>query len=333
MIVTLLPYLKIIGGNRYTSSVILMAFLMILYRAWDSVSDLFQGLFQQRERMDIAGKTMFYRYSTSTVVLFLALIVSKSLIASLLALTIWNGLFILLYEFRFVHHFESINWRGVFDLRKIHESLGILKECFPLFLNGFILLYVLNEPKLIIERGLSEGVLQTGMQRDFNILFMPVFFMSLIILMVRPLITQLAFLYVDKEYEKFDSIIKKLLLYIIGGGLLVVGLAYLLGVQVLGLVFGLDLESYQLPFTILILAGVLYAVAIIFENILTIMRKQHLLIAIYVAMLVVTLLITKTFIYSWGMLGASLAFLVVMIVYVFGISIIYFRERIKERRQ
>ena len=330
MIVTLLPYLKIIGGNRYPSSVILMAFLMILYRAWDAVSDLFQGLFQQRERMDIAGKTMFYRYSTSAVVLFLSLFVSKSLITSLLTLTVWNGLFILLYEFRFVYQFESINWRGVFDLRKIYESLDILKECFPLFLNGFILLYVLNEPKLIIERGLSEEVLQTGMQRDFNILFMPVFFMSLIILMVRPLTTQLAFLYVDKEYDKFDSIIKKLLLYIIGGGLLVVCLAYLLGVQVLGLVFGL--ASYQLPFTILILAGVLYAVAIIFENILTIMRKQHLLIAIYVAMLVVTLLITKMFVYSWGMLGASLAFLVVMIVYVFGISIIYFRERIKERR-
>ena len=276
---------------------------------------------------------MFYRYLTSAVVLFLSLFVSKSLITSLLTLTVWNGLFILLYEFRFVYQFESINWRGVFDLRKIYESLDILKECFPLFLNGFILLYVLNEPKLIIERGLSEGVLQTGMQRDFNILFMPVFFMSLIILMVRPLITQLAFLYVDKEYDKLDSIIKKLLLYIIGGGLLVVCLAYLLGVQVLGLVFGLDLASYQLPFTILILAGVLYAVAIIFENILTIMRKQHLLITIYVAMLVVTLLITKMFVYSWGMLGASLAFLVVMIVYVFGISIIYFRERIKERRQ
>ena len=238
------------------------------------VSDSFsRGLFQQRERMDIAGKTMFYRYSTSAVVLFLSLFVSKSLITSLLTLTVWNGLFILLYEFRFVYQFESINWRGVFDLRKIYESLDILKECFPLFLNGFILLYVLNEPKLIIERGLSEEVLQTGMQRDFNILFMPVFFMSLIILMVRPLTTQLAFLYVDKEYDKFDSIIKKLLLYIIGGGLLVVCLAYLLGVQVLGLVFGLDLASYQLPFTILILAGVLYAVAIIFENILTIMRK------------------------------------------------------------
>ena len=282
--------------------------------------------------MDIAGKTMFYRYSTSAVVLFLSLFVSKSLITSLLTLTVWNGLFILLYEFRFVHHFESIKWRRVFDLKRLHEALDILKECFPLFLNGFILLYVLNEPKLIIERGLSEGVLQTGMQRDFNILFMPVFFMSLIILMVRPLITQLAFLYVDKEYDKFDMIVKKLLLYILGGGLLVVCIAYLFGVQVLGLVFGLDLASYQVPFTLLILSGVLYAVAIIFENILTIMRKQHLLIAIYVAMLIVTLLITKMFIYSWGMLGASLAFLVVMIVYLLGISIIYYRERIKERR-
>ena len=127
-------------------------------------------------------------------------------------------------------------------------------------------------------------------------------------------------------------IVKKLLIYILGGGLLVVCIAYLFGVQVLGLVFGLDLASYQVPFTLLILSGVLYAVAIIFENILTIMRKQHLLIAIYVAMLIVTLLITKMFIYSWGMLGASLAFLVVMIVYLLGISIIYYRERIKERR-
>ena len=207
--------------------------------------------------------------------------------------------------------------------------MNILKDCFPLFLNGFILLYVLNEPKLIIERGLSERVLQTGMQRDFNILFMPVFFMSLIILMVRPLITELAFLYVDKMHEKFNSIVHKLILFISGGGMLIVVLAYLLGVQVLGLVFGVDLRDYQFPFTILILAGVLYALAIIFENILTIMRKQHLLITIYVIMLVVTLLITKTFIFNWGMLGAALAFLVVMFVYLVGISIIYFRERIE----
>ena len=329
MIVTLFPYLQIVGGNCYTKSIISMTFLMILYRAWDSISDLFQGLFQQRERMDIAGRTMFYRYSTSAFILLLALFLSNSLLIALISLVVWNGLFIIFYELPFVYQFESFKWTEILNLKDLSEAMNILKDCFPLFLNGFILLYVLNEPKLIIERGLSERVLQTGMQRDFNILFMPVFFMSLIILMVRPLITELAFLYVDKMHEKFNSIVHKLILFISGGGMLIVVLAYLLGVQVLGLVFGVDLRDYQFPFTILILAGVLYALAIIFENILTIMRKQHLLITIYVIMLVVTLLITKTFIFNWGMLGAALAFLVVMFVYLVGISIIYFRERIE----
>lgn len=330
MIITLFPYLQIVGGNRYTKSIISMTFLMILYRAWDSISDLFQGLFQQRERMDIAGRAMFYRYSTSAIILLTVLFFSNSLLISLISLVVWNGLFIIFYELPFVYQFESFKWTEILNMKDLSEAMNILKDCFPLFLNGFILLYVLNEPKLIIERGLSEGVLQTGMQRDFNILFMPVFFMSLIILMVRPLITELAFLYVDKMHEKFNSIVHKLILFISGGGMLIVVLAYFLGVQVLGLVFGVELSDYQLPFTILILAGVLYALAIIFENILTIMRKQHLLITIYVIMLVVTLLITKSFIFSWGMLGAALAFLVVMVVYLVGVSIIYFRERVKE---
>lgn len=331
MLVTLLPYLQIVGGDRYSRTTILLTVLMVVYRGWDAVSDLFQGLFQQRERMDIAGKTMFYRYSTSAIVLFVTLLWSQSLMAGLWSLVIWNGLFIAFYEFPFVRIFEQVRIKELVSTTKFSEVLAILKDCSPLFLNGFILLYVLNEPKLVIERGLSEGILMTGMQRDFNILFMPVFFMSLIILMVRPLITQLAFLYVDHELEKFDGIVRKLLAFIFGGGLLVVILAYLLGVPVLGLVFGVDLASYRLPFTILIFAGVLYALAIIFENILTIMRKQHLLIIVYVLMLIVTLAITKYFIYTWGMLGASIAFLLVMIVYLLGISIIYFRERAKEK--
>ena len=68
MLVTLYPYLYIVGEGRYSFETILLTFLMILYRMWDAVSDLFQGLFQQRERMDIAGKTMFYRYSTLSLI-------------------------------------------------------------------------------------------------------------------------------------------------------------------------------------------------------------------------------------------------------------------------
>ncbi|MDK7057778.1 lipopolysaccharide biosynthesis protein, partial [Streptococcus agalactiae] len=76
--------------------------------------------------------------------------------------------------------------------------------------------------------------------------------------------------------------------------------------------FGVALSQYTLPFAILIFAGVLYALAIVFENILTIIRKQHLLVGLYIVLLVITKLVTEPFIYHYHMLGAALSFLIVM---------------------
>ena len=333
MLVTLYPYLYIVGEGRYSFETILLTFLMILYRMWDAVSDLFQGLFQQRERMDIAGKTMFYRYSTSVVVLFLSILLSKSVIVGLFSLVIWNGLVIIFYETSFLKYFETIQWKELFSSNYKKDIKDIFLACWPLFVNGFILLYILNEPKIIIEKGLNQGILQTGMQRDFNILFMPVFFMSLIILMVRPLITQMAILWNREKYVEFSLIVKKLLLYLFIGGIAVTIVAYFIGAPILSLVFGVALSQYTLPFAILIFAGVLYALAIVFENILTIVRKQHLLVGLYIVLLVITKLVTEPFIYQKGMLGATISFFIVMFTYVIGNGLVYLfaihRKRMK----
>lgn len=333
MLVTLYPYLYIVGEGRYSFETILLTFLMILYRMWDAVSDLFQGLFQQRERMDIAGKTMFYRYSTSVVVLFLSILLSKSVIVGLFSLVVWNGLVIIFYETSFLKYFETIHWRELFSSNYKKDINDIFLACWPLFVNGFILLYILNEPKIIIEKGLNQGVLQTGMQRDFNILFMPVFFMSLIILMVRPLITKMAILWNREKYAEFSQIVKKLLFYLFIGGIAVTIVAYFIGTPILSLVFGVALSQYTLPFVILIFAGVLYALAIVFENILTIIRKQHLLVGLYIVLLVITKLVTEPFIYQKGMLGATISFFIVMFTYVIGNGLVYLfaihRKRMK----
>ena len=323
MLITLYPYLYIVSEGHYSFETIFLTFLMVLYRMWDAVSDLFQGLFQQRERMDIAGKTMFYRYSTSVIILFLSLLASKSVIVGLFSLVFWNGLVIVFYEISFLKYFETIHWREIFSCNYKKDIKDIFLACWPLFVNGFILLYIFNEPKIIIEKGLNQEVLLTGMQRDFNILFMPVFFMSLIILMVRPLITQMAILWNREKYKEFSLIVKTLLFYLLIGGVTVTIVAYFIGTPILSLVFGVTLSQYTLPFTILIFAGVLYALAIIFENILTIIRKQHLLVGLYIVLLVITKFITEPFIYRYHMLGAALSFLIVMIAYLAGIFAIY----------
>ena len=128
-------------------------------------------------------------------------------------------------------------------------------------------------------------------------------------------------------------IIKRLLGFLSLGGLFVTFITYLFGVPVLSLIFGVDLNKYVFSFTILIFSGVLYALAIVFENILTIIRKQHLLVGLYIILLILTKLITEPFIYQKGMLGAAISFFIVMLVYVIGNGAMYLialhRKRMK----
>ncbi|NYK77374.1 hypothetical protein GPW07_24455, partial [Salmonella enterica subsp. enterica serovar Typhimurium] len=84
----------------------------------------------------------------------------------------------------------------------------------------------------------------------------------------------MAILWNREKYAEFSLIVKKLLFYLFIGGIAVTIVAYFIGTPILSLVFGVVLSQYTLPFAILIFAGVLYALAIVFENILTIIRKQ-----------------------------------------------------------
>ncbi|EGV07806.1 hypothetical protein HMPREF1042_1299 [Streptococcus constellatus subsp. pharyngis SK1060 = CCUG 46377] len=119
----------------------------------------------------------------------------------------------------------------------------------------------------------------------------------------------MAILWNQEKYAEFSLIVKKLLFYLFIGGIVITVVAYFVGTPILSLVFGVALSQYTLPFAILIFAGVLYALAIVFENILTIIRKQHLLVGLYIILLIITKLVTEPFIYQKGMLGATISFL------------------------
>ncbi|HEM3588852.1 TPA: lipopolysaccharide biosynthesis protein, partial [Streptococcus suis] len=139
---------------------------------------------------------------------------------------------------------EKWNWVGI---------INILKACFPLFINGYLLLSVLNQPKIVIEKGMQLGLLETGIQRDFNILFMPVFFMSMCILVIRPQITNMAYLWGKRDYAQFSLSLKKMFLALgVVGGVSVIA-SNVIGIPILSLVFGVDLSKYVFELTILVL--------------------------------------------------------------------------------
>ena len=330
MLITLLPYLRIINYDFTNDSVMIITWI-IVYRVADAFSDLFQGYFQQHGRLDIAGKSMVLRYALSVFILFLGLLLSHSMVLTLFVLALINLIFVFIYDYAHFKLFDKVSFTHIYSRNIIDESFKIIKICFSLFIYGFLLTLVFNEAKLAISGAYAKGIVETGAQRDYNILFMPVFFMSLCILVVRPLITQMAELWQKKQFQIFYKMFFKIVLVTLSIGVVITLLTYLIGVNVLGVIFGLNLSDYRLQLTILVLSGVLYSFSIILENILIIMRKHHYLLFVYILMFIVTKLITTELVNKYQIMGASISFCIAMMVYAIGsitiFSIIKYRKK------
>ena len=331
MVAVFFPYLFISGIDLHESSKITIIALYVLFRMCEAISDVFQGMFQRHERLDIAGKSMTIRYSFSTILLLVFLLVTKSLTQSLLYLVLLNFIFVFSYDYVKSKEFESIDF-SVKNLKSnLFDAIAILKNCIPLFISGFLLAYIFNEPRIAIDSEIRLGHFIAGTQRDYNILFMPVFFMSLFILILRPLTTQLAILWKNKDLKKFDAIIKKLFVIFLGVGLILSVLAYLIGTPILSLVFGLPLYQHSSTLAILVFSGILYSLGIVFGDVMTVIRKQTYLLPIYLFMFITSKLTNDYLVHRLGLLGASLSFLIVMSVYFSGSLLVYFVARKVER--
>lgn len=333
MVLVFFPYLSISKIDLNEGEKVAIIALYVLFRMCEAISDLFQGLFQQHERLDIAGKSMTIRYTFSTIFLFILLYTTKSLVSSLTLLVVLNFLFVMGYDFVKARSFERIDFSSIEFKSLLVDACSILKNCIPLFISGFLLAYIFNEPRIAIDMEIRLGHLIEGTQRDYNILFMPVFFMSLFILILRPLTTQLAIFWKDKEYKRFDGIIVKLLVIILGLGFVLTLVAYFIGTPILSVVFGLDLNRYKETLAILVFSGILYSIGIVFGDVMTVLRRQSYLLPVYLLMFVASKLTNLQFVQRSGLFGASLSFLLVMVVYFIGSIVSYWIARRLERKE
>ena len=77
--------------------------------------------------------------------------------------------------------------------------LEIAKEGLPLFVNAFIIMSIMNTPKIVLDNSITKGGMNDGTQTIFNILFMPASVLSLAYIVFRPLITEMAILWEKKK--------------------------------------------------------------------------------------------------------------------------------------
>ena len=309
--------------QKYSLEKTLIYIFIILYRACDAFSDVYQGQLQQNRRSDLAGKILFFRSIIAIVNFFIILKITESLVITSFGIFLVNALLTFILDIPILRE-SRITGPIKLDKNTVSSTFLILKQCFPLFLNGFIITYIFTEPKLVIDQLLSRDIFASGMQRNFNILFMPTFILNLLFIILRPMITELSYDWENKKFDIFNKKVKNISKVLLFFGIITIIFSYFVGTFLLSFVFGVDLNSYSIELVVLILAGLFNVFATMIDNLMTIFRRQKLLLPVYIITFIISKILNYPMIFSFGISGAAISFLISMVIYFVLSIIIYF---------
>ena len=234
------------GTGQYDGNKSIVVLLICLVKWIDAFEDVFHGMLQQHDRLDIGGKILTVRLFLYTVLYMVLYAVTKDLIlTSLISLLVSFALFVLLNGMALKSFPVE---KGELSFRKIGAMLW---ECFPLFGSTFLIMYIGNAPKYAI-----DSVLSNQDQASFNYVFMPVFVISLLSNFIyQPVLNKLAVIWNQRETSRFWKLIAKYIAAILGLTAAVALGGYFLGIPVLNLIYGVHLEGYLLHLEILLVGG------------------------------------------------------------------------------
>ncbi len=291
----------IFSGNA-PGEMILVALIAGL-KLFDVFEDVFHGAFQQNGRLDIAGRSFFFRSLATTLAFALLLAFTKDLgvtcimtaVVSFVALTALN-----LPPSRLL--------LGSFERPDLRSVGSLIVACLPLFAGAFLALYLSNAPKF----GL-DGTFSKEYQTYYAAIFMPALAINLLSTFVfRPLLTRLGLRWHEGDFKGFASVIRKGLFWVLAASVLTAILGYFLGIPVLNVFFGLDLSSFRGELMVLVLGGALNAAGIVLYYGLVVMKRQRLILVGYAVSAVLTFLIAQPLIGLLGMMGAAILYTISM---------------------
>ena len=192
---------------------------------------------------------------------------------------------------------------------EIKEVRNIFRNCTALFLAAFLTYYVTNAPKYAIDAILSEE-----MQAYYGYISMPVFVVELLnCFLYQPKMVLMAQDWNQKKVKELNRKIGNQIIEIIILTCLCVLGTYLFGVQALSILYGVNLSDYREELILLMLAGGGLAFVGYTSVVLTIMRKQNALVCNMILVSIAALFGFKIFVKKWGILGAILYYLLLMI--------------------
>ncbi len=311
MVFISLMYCFISGYSLYKFTVVI---LLCIYKSLEAFSDVLYGVVQKNNNLYQVGISLTIK-SVFALILFVVVdIVTRNIIYSILfAILAWI-LVIVLYDFK------NVNYVSKFKLHFNISSLrNIFKNGFFVFIINFLSSYIVNAPKYAL-----DGRASNELQAIFGIILMPATLISLgVQYFIQPFLEQLTSSFKNNDKKAFNKVVIKLLFITSGLGVICLIGAYILGIPVLSLVYGLELSAYLFELEIIIFGSILFALSLILSSALITVRYNFIQFIVFVITSVFGFFISIILITRFSIDGAAYAYSCIMLLEFFLYGLIY----------
>lgn len=280
--------------------------ILCLWKILEAFSDVLYAILQKNDELYKVGISLSLKSIIGIGSFCLCNLITKNLNISFSILYITNVFIVIIYDIpnilRFIEKNKHIKFINVFD---------IYKKEFWIFCNTFLIMYIVNEPKYVIEKYLTNDI-----QAIFNIILIPASIVPLFSqFIMAPVINDIKNLYKEKNFDKIKMVDNKITLIIFSFGIFAASIGYLIGIPVLEWIYSQKLDAYKIHLVVLLLSYTLYAMAYVKTIVLTTFRKLKEQFTIHIISTLIVVILSITLINAFAATGVTITYFTLMSFY------------------
>lgn len=302
--------------KRYDITKSLVIIVLCLLKCFEAFCEVFYAYFQKQEMLYKVGISFTIKSCIGLVVFLLANLITKNVLISCILLLLSYIIVMLLYD---VTNLKHLKLKKTYSFNNV---LSILKTGLYPFIITFSCLFIINAAKYVIDLKLLESD-----QTIYGIIIMPA---TVILLfgqfIIHPYLTKIINYYRSEDYGRIKKLIYNFILFmIITGGISSI-CAWLFGVQILGLLYGIALDKYRMWLLLVMIGASFYGITSILSNILIAIHKFKAQTVVLLITSIMTYIVAFCLISYYGLKGAFLAYFFTMLLLciVFVIMTLYY---------
>ena len=271
------------------------------YKALEAFADVIYGFFQKYEDLYISGISLTLKNVIGFGLFLILDAVTGNMLIAILSMLLVHILVIIFYDFRKMQKYHVLHGHA-----EKSDLISIFKNGFFPFMLSFLSLLLVNSPKYA-----AESFTTNDIQTYLGIIMMPATIISLAAqFIVYPYLPIINTFIKEHKPAKVFKLTNRISLYVIGIGAICTLLAFLLGIPVLELVYGVSLSSYRGLLVLIMIGAIFNACVYVLSSALVALRKLKLQTFGYLIIAVLSFFLARLLVYHFSIDGACLSYLI-----------------------